>query len=288
MDFSKTELEIMKQVAEGNRNVKEIAKALNKSKFQIYRSGQKLIEKNFLTFSHGFYESVKNTPSNLLIQLLGEFPSIIGPLSNSGLDVLNCLFDAKKIKEIIFESGIKRTQVFKKIKQARAISLVRKINNRYQLNEKLWGKAIDFLKELQKYNETNDVRVPGNSTIFFKNKKEILFSNKETVKATLTAFSVYKDYGIKIFSPKNYYYLPNKKLSLKEVFIHSLKITEKEMEISNLILLSLFYAKYHQKLSRTKHFIIEYIDLVFEGKLIPGYPTLTEIKDRAEIYDIKI
>ena len=150
MSFSKTELGILKQVAEGNRSVKEIAKSLNKSKFQIYRSGQKLIEKNFLSLSNGFYEPIKNTPTTLLIQLLGEFPSIIEPLSDSGSDILKCLFEAKTIQEIMAESGIKRTQVFKKIKQARAISLVKNVDDHYKLNEKIWGKAIDFLKEFKK------------------------------------------------------------------------------------------------------------------------------------------
>ncbi len=288
MSFSKTELGILKQVAEGNRGVKEIAKSLNRSKFQIYRSGQKLTEKNFISLSKGFFEPIKNTPSSLLIQLLGEFPSIIEPLSDSGTDILKCLFDAKTIKEIMMESGIKRTQVFKKIKQARAISLVKKIDNHYKLNEKLWSKAIDFLKELKKYEETNDPRVPGSSTIYFKTDDEIVFSSKETINATRTAFSLYGDYGIKIFSPRNYYYLPDKKLSMKEVFMHSIYITEKEMNIQDLILLSLFYAKYKKELSRMKHAIVEKINMIFEGKRIPGYPTLEELKERAEVYDIEL
>ena len=152
MRFSKTELGILKQVAEGNRRVKEIAKVLNKSKFQIYRSGQKLIEKGFVDLSDGFYEPIKSTPSTLLVQLLGEFPSAIEPLSDSGINILKCLFDAKTIKEIMQESGIKRTQVFKKIKQARGISLVRKIDEHYKLNEKIWSKAIEFLKDPEKFN----------------------------------------------------------------------------------------------------------------------------------------
>ncbi len=288
MSFSKTELGILKQVAEGNRIVKEVAKALNKSKFQIYRSGQKLIEKNFLSLSNGVYEPIKNTPSTLLIQLLGEFPSIIEPMSDSGVDILMCLFEAKTIQEIISESGIKRTQVFNKIKQARAISLVKNVDDHYKLNERLWSKAIEFLKELKKYNETNDRRVPGNSTIYFKNNKEIVFSSKEKIDAIFTAFSSYKDYGIKIFPSKNYYYLPIKKLSIKEVFMHSLYITEKGMEIHDLILLALFYAKHKKELAKIKHPIPDNIDKIFEGKRVPGYPTLEELKDRAEVYDIKL
>ena len=288
MRLSNTELSILKQVAEGNRSVKEIAKVLNKSKFQIYRSGQKLIGKGFLRLTKGVYDSVKNTHASMLIQLLVDYPAVIVPFSGSGIDILKSLFEPKSIKEIMSESGIKRTQVFKKIKQARGISLLRFSDGQYKLNYKIWGKAIEFLREIKKYDETNDLRVPGNSIIYFKSAKEIIFSNKETIDATLTGFSAYKDYGIKLMLLRNYYYLPNKKLSLKEVFIHSIYNVEKEMDIREIVFVALFYAKHKPQLSKIKHIIVENIDKIFEGKLIPGYPSLEEIKNRAEIYDIKL
>ena len=288
MKLSKTELGILRQIAEGNRKVQEIAKALAKSKFQIYRSGQKLIENSFVNLIHGLYLPIKNTHSNLLTQLLGDYPSVIEPLSDSGIEILKCIFEPKSIKEIIQESGLKRTQIFKKIKQAKAISLVKMIDNKYLLNEKLWSKAIESLKEIKKYEETNDSRIPGNSIIYFKNNKEIIFSSKEKINATLTAFSAYQKYKIKIFSARNYYYLPNKKLSKKEVFKHSLYIVEKDLQYQDLILIALFYTKYKKELSKIKHIILENIDKVFQGEQISGYPTLEEIKERAEIYDIQL
>lgn len=288
MRLSKTELQILEQIANSNKNVKEIAKALKKSKVQIYRSGQKLIENNFIVLSNGVYEPTKMTPASLLVQLLGEFSSLIEPLSDSGIKIFTCLFEPKGIKQIIQESGIKRTQIFKKIKQARAISLVKRVDKKYAINEKLWFKTADFLKELKRYEERTDKRVPGNSVIYYKNEKEIVFSTKEKLNATPTAFSAYEKYGIKILSQKNYYYLPNKKLTKEEVFKHSLYIAEKDNEPRHIIFISLFYIKYKKELSKIKHDIIENINKIFCGQHIPRYPTLEEIKDRADVYDIKI
>jgi hypothetical protein len=219
---------------------------------------------------------------------VGTHPSFIIPLSDSGIDILPLLITTKSLKELITESGIKRTQLFVKLKQAKRISLVRKNAGGYMLNDKIWNKAMEFFKELKKYEETTDIRVPGNAVIHHKNNKEIIFSSKENLDATLTAFSAYERFGIKLLTPRDYYYLPKKTLNLKDVFLHSLWVVEKEMNVYDLILVALFYAKYKKKLSRLNHDIISNIEKVFEGARISGYPTLAEIQDRADVYDIKI
>ncbi len=288
MRLSKGELEILREIADGNRDIKNIALALKKSKVQIYRSGQNLIERGLIERSDGTYIILKSTVGSLLVQLLGDFPSLVDPFSDSGIELLISLLEPKNISELIKTSGIKRAQIFKKIKQGRAMSLIRKIDNKYGLNEKLWAKAIDFLKELKKDQEITDDRVPGNSTIYYKNEREILFSNKERVEATITAFSVYGLYGIKILPLKEYYYLPKKKLTKKQIFMHSLYIAEKEQEIRYIIFIALFYIKYKKELQGIKHIILDNIKNIFEGKRLSGYPRLEEIKEKAELYDIKI
>jgi hypothetical protein len=279
---------MMEQIAKGNRNVKDIALALKKSKGQIYRAGKKLIENRFLVISNGIYEPTRNTIPSMLMAILSESPPLIQILSGSGLELLTILVEPKGISEIIKNSSIKKAQVFKKIKQARSISLVKKIEKKYVINEKLWHNVIDFLKELRKYENTIDPRIPANSVIYFKNKEEIVFSTKEKINAPLTAFSAYERFGIKILTNKHYYYLPNKTLTKKEVFMHSLHIAEKEPDPRNIIFIALFYAKYKKEISIIRNEILNNIDKIFSGNNIPRYPTLDEIKDRAEVYDIKI
>ena len=288
MRFSKGELEVLKEIANGNRDIKNIALAVKKSKAQIYKDGQKLIEKGFIERSEGSFLLVKSTVGTLLVQLLADFPSLVKPFSDSGLELLVFLLEPKHISGLIRILDLKRAQIFKKIKEARAISLIKKEGNVYVLNEKLWGRAIEFLKELKKYQEITDPRIPGNSTIYYKDEKEILFSSKEKVDATKTAFSVYEQYGIKILPLKEYYYLPKRKLTKRQVFMHSLFITEKEHEIKYIIFIALFYIKYKKELSGIKHAILDNLKTVFEGKYMPNYPNLEEIQEKAEMYDIKI
>ncbi|HLC80432.1 MAG TPA: helix-turn-helix domain-containing protein [Candidatus Nanoarchaeia archaeon] len=288
MRLSKTELRILAQLAEGNNKTKEIASALNKSLPQIYRSGQKLIKKGWITSSRREYEPIKNTPSSLLLQSLREFPSLIEPFSDSGLLLLSYLTEPKSLQELKNVSKMSRTQILKKIRQAKKISLLRKEQKRYVLQDKLWVVVANFIRELKEYEKNIDPRVPANSTIYFKTEKEIVFSNPKDLDAAPTAFSAYEKYGIKILSPVGYYVLPKKKLSKKEVFVHSLYIAEKEKEIRDLIYLVLFYLKHKKALQKVKHPVLKEIKMVLTGKRIPGYPLLTEIKEKAEIYDIKL
>ncbi len=288
MNLSKTELQILAQMAAGNNSINKIAAALNKSLPQIYRSGQKLIRKGWIIPSRGEYCPVKNTLCSLLLQNLREFPSLIEPFSDSGILILSHLTEPKSGQELKNGLKISRTQIFKKIGQAKTISLLKKENGKYVLNDKIWVRAVNFLRELNTYEENVDSRVPLTSTIYYKTEKEIVFSSPEELDAALTAFSAYGRYGIKLISPVKYYFLPKKKLSKKEVFIHSVYVTEKEKEARNLIYLTMFYLKHKKTLKTVKHYLVEEIKLMLQGQQIPGYPSLQEIKEKAEIYDIKL
>ncbi len=283
MNLSKTELQILAQMSVGNKNINEIAAVLNKNPSQIYRSGQKLIHKGWIIPSRREYWPIKNTLSSLLLQNLREFPSLIEPFSDSGMLILSQLTKPKSWQELKNGLKISRTQIFKKIGQAKAISLLKKEKRKYVLNDEIWGKAVNFLRELNAYEENVDSRVPLTSTIYYKTEKEIVFSSPEELDAALTAFSAYERYDIKLISPIKYYFLPKKKLSKKEVFIHSLYVAEKEKEARNLIYSAVFYLKHKKTLKTVKHYLVEEIKLMLEGQQIPGYPSLKEIREKAEV-----
>ncbi|MEK6903826.1 MAG: hypothetical protein AABW64_04230, partial [Nanoarchaeota archaeon] len=82
--------------------------------------------------------------------------------------------------------------------------------------------------------------------------------------------------------------LPKKKLTKQEVFLHSLYRVEKEGDARDIILIALFYLKHKKELAKIKHDIINNIKNVLNGERINYYPRLAEIKDRADVYDIKI
>lgn len=279
--MNKTELKILRELANGNSRIKDIATAVKKSEKQVYRANLE----DFAIRERSKIEPKKATHASLLLQLLSEFPDLADLLSKSGIIILTSTLEPKTTKDISKETSLKKSIIYRKIRQAINISAISKQNKRYILNDKIWPKLKEFLIEFKNYQETIDNRIPANSVIYHKSGKEIVFSNRAEQDAALTAFSAYSNYGIKLLLPTNYYYLPKKKLSKKEVLIHSLYIAEKEKTIRHLTYTALFYIKFK---IQCIHPILSEIKMLLKGKTIKGYPTLKEIKEKAELYDIRI
>jgi len=289
MRFSQTDLKILEQLALGTTDIKTIAEHLQKSDKQIYASSQKLKTKNILDLFNGNLEPKKISHVTLLLHLLQKHPNLTTIISGSGLAILRHLITPKKVTDIVQDTGVSKTVVYDKIQQCLVISIVKqKGDNTYMINPDIWSDLREFLNALNIYDETTDPRVPANSTIYHKNNKEILFSNNSSLDATRTAFSAYEQYGLKLLLPTTYYYLPKKDISKKDVFIHSLYITEKEKDIRHLTYISLFYAKYKNELTDVKHPLLDNIKQILQGKHIEGYPSLEEIQEKADVYDIRL
>lgn len=288
MRFSKTELKALEQIGNGNKQVSTIAKVLKKSKSQMYRICEKLSEKGIVTIARGVIDPTKKTHVSLLLQIITEFPNLANRFSGTGLKIYMSILEPKTVAEIEKETKLHRTTIFKELCKGRNISLAYPEGRTYKINEKLWQKAKEFLKELKKYEELIDSRVPPSAIIYFKNEEEIIFSTREDLDATLTAFSVYEKYGIKLYNITQYFYLPKKELNKEEIFLHSVYVAEKDLHFWSLMYVALFYAKYRKKLSYIKHPIVENFDKIFDGQKIPGYPPLKEIQEKLEIYDIKL
>ncbi|HII30112.1 TPA: TrmB family transcriptional regulator [Candidatus Woesearchaeota archaeon] len=289
MRFSKTELKVLEQLALGKRQVLEVARALNKDKSQIYRVIKALEQKGFLSLNNREIVPSEVTHVQLLLQQLSRQSSFIEDISGCGLKLyLYILETPRSIEEITKNTGIKPSTFFYKLKTARKRSLIKTIENKYVFNSKFWTGLNEFFIELKKYENAFDKRIPPGSVIYHKTDEGIVFSTKAEYDATPTGFSAYENYGIKIYLIDNNYYLPKKKLSKKEVFIHSLYRCERDKSIQNLIILTLFYVKHKRELSKIHHEILDNINKVLKGNKVEGYPSLSEIKDRAEVYDIKL
>lgn len=288
MMFSISELEVISELGNGNMEVTKIAQALNISKSQVYRIAEKLNQKGTLQLSDGILQPEMKTHVNMLLKLLSKAKRLASPLSGTGLQVFMTLTAPKTVKETENATGLHKTTILKKINQGRKMSLLLIDKKTFRVNEKIWPDAKECLLELKRYEESVDERVPVNSEIYFKNDEDIVFSNKEAIDAEKTAFSAYGNYGIKLLLTTNYYCLPKRRLSKEEVFRHSLYVAEKNEETRSIIFIALFYAKHKKDLRQVKHRILDDLYLIFKGEKIPRYPTLQEIKDRAEVYDIEV
>jgi len=289
MQLSQTELKVLEQVAYGNDRIENIAHNIHRSNSQIYRAKQSLLEYGFLHLNNGKLEPEKSINSSLILILLSRYPNLIELFSDSGLKILMSILKPKSINEIMKETNLNKSTIYKKIMMGRNISaIIMNKNRKYTINEKIWPNLKNYLEENKKFEETIDNRIPVNSVIYHKNEDEILFSNKSELKATLTAFSLYEKYGIKLFLPTHFYYLPNKELSKKEILLHSIYVISKEKDYRYLTYVALFYIKYRDEFLKIKNPILKKIDNILKGDRIEGYPTLDEIREKGALYDIRI
>jgi len=274
MQLSQTELKVLEQVAYGNDRIENIAHNIHRSNSQIYRAKQSLLEYGFLHLNNGKLEPEKSINSSLILILLSRYPNLIELFSDSGLKILMSILKPKSINEIMKETNLNKSTIYKKIMMGRNISaIIMNKNRKYTINEKIWPNLKNYLEENKKFEETIDNRIPVNSVIYHKNEDEILFSNKSELKATLTAFSLYEKYGIKLFLPTHFYYLPNKELSKKEILLHSIYVISKEKDYRYLTYVALFYIKYRDEFLKIKNPILKKIDNILKGDRIEGYPT---------------
>lgn len=286
--LTKTQLLVFYEICNGNDRLNKIQNVLKKNNTHISKIigvliKEKLIVKNKQTLSVSEqFHALK------LKELLLKSKHLIEVLHDSGLLILITLLEKKTLKELLKETHLKEITIRKFIKNAQTMSLLLKENKYYIVNYKVWKNLIVFLEEYKKFQENYDPRIPLESKIYFKTKKEIVFSTEQELDATLTSFSAFKDYDLLIYTFENFYYLPNKKLTKKDLLLHTLAIVEKTKEFRQRMYLALFYYKYKKEFKDIKHEILDNLNKIFSGEKIETYPPLKEIKEKAELYNIKM
>lgn len=295
--FSRAELETIKNIGEFNDYL-SLSKILPKSRSQTYRVVKSLKEKGVLSVDQSIFLSNPIEMKKIIVQsnipyikqlivVLKKYPNLIGIFRKSGIPILLELLEPKTIKEIKEKTSSDEQTIYKIIRKAREISLIRKnTENKYELNAESWPEAEEFFKLLKKQEISFDKRVPVDSTIYYKSRADILFSNSRTIAdATLTAFSVFDKYGIEVKTNTNYYYLPVKKLTKQEIFNHALLITKVEKNIRNLIFIAIFFKKNN---IRSDAEIVTNLKKVISGLTVEGYPSKQELIEKAKMYGVDI
>jgi len=153
----------------------------------------------------------------------------------------------------------------------------------YSFNYVYWSALKDFVSALQEYDKSR--LVPRDALLIMVYKDNVLFKSLRVQDATPTSFSAYRDYGIELGLRDNYYTLPKRELSIEDVFIHSLDSAEGR---SQRLFCILFYLRNKDKLQSVVHPMVKDIRAVLQGEKVKGYPSLEDVKDRTEIYGIKL
>ncbi len=279
-----SELTALAEIGKGITGIAALAEALHISDKQAYRIVRKLREKSFLEMTGKTLRLMRSPFMNLLLHFLVGYRETIPLLAGSGLPVLSATMEPCSVQDIIRKTGIKKSRIYSKLREARRKSIIIRREKKYSLNAKIWPELKELLYEYVLWEKTMDPRLPPDALIYHKSKKEIIFSTSRKMEAALTAFSAYGKYGVKVFPPREYYCLPLKKLSIKDIFIHSLYVAEHEKDIRYLLYMAVFYQHHRKSLSSIKHPLLENIKKVLAGKVMPGYPALSEVKEKIEVY----
>lgn len=285
--FTRSELMVLRDIGAGEGSVLAITENLKKTKSQIYRILNSLMDKELITKDGQKYILTKTKPAFILNNLLKN-PKMKEFLADSQILILISLLSKSTVKEICEKTKLSKTYVTKFVKSAHYASILTKDKKEYTINETVYPELIEFLKEYQTYYYSYDKRIPLGATIYFKNEKEIVFSTKQELDATLTSFSAFKDYNLPIYTLENFYYLPKKELTKQEILQHTLAIVEKTKDFRDRMYLALFYYKYKDEFKDIKHEILDNLNRIFSGEKIDRYPSLKEIKEKAKVYDIKM
>ncbi|MFA5745827.1 MAG: hypothetical protein WCX82_00550 [archaeon] len=290
MELNILQLNVFLEICKENIYQKELAIKLDKSKSQISRAIAVLSSVGLIEYSKRKLELSKNPFSTELKELLFKYPNLMEILKDSGIPILQSFLTEKTVKEISQETKLKEITIYKFIEKTKNLSILIKQKNKYIFNEKLWHSLKEFIIDYNYYNNNTDNRIPKGSIIYYKNKKEIIFSTQEELSNFIkTGFSVFKDYGINILNTTNYYSLSNKKLTLIDILEHTMTIVEKTKDYRQLLYLVLFFQKYRKSIRYfNKPQLLLNIISVLDGKTIDGYPTLKEIKEKVKLYNIKI
>jgi biotin operon repressor len=191
----------------------------------------------------------------------------------------------RSLEALAEETGISSDTVYYYLQGFRPLGIVSRSRQGkaylYSFNYIIWPDLKDFVTALQEFQVLR--LVPRDALLIRSYENGVLLKSLKQQDATLTSFSAYADYGIKLGLRDNYYTLPKRELSIGEVFIHSLDSAE---DYRQRLFCVLFYLKNRDGLKDARHPMMKSIRAVLRGEHIKGYPTRDDIEEQAELYGI--
>ncbi|NPV63850.1 MAG: MarR family transcriptional regulator [Methanotrichaceae archaeon] len=190
------------------------------------------------------------------------------------------------LEDLAEETGIPRDTVYYYLQGFLQLGVVSRSRQgkayRYSFNNIVWPELKDFVASLREYQVLR--LVPREALLIKSYEDSVLFKSLKLQDATLTSFSAYGDFGIDLRLRDNYYTLPKRELGIQEIFVHSLDSAE---GLAHRLYCILFYLKNKEALKDVQHSMMESIKAVLQGERIRGYPSLEEVEEQAELYEIR-
>jgi predicted transcriptional regulator len=193
---------------------------------------------------------------------------------------------SKSLEDLAKATGISSDTVYYYLQGLRSLGIVSRSKQGkaylYSCNNIVWPELKDFVTALLEFQMLR--LVPREALLIKSYGDHVLFKSLKPQEATPTSFSAYNEYGIDLGLRDNYYTLPKRELSVKEILIQSLDSAD---SISQRLYCILFYLKNKEALKKARHPMMKSIRAVLRGEHIKGYPSLEEIEEQAELYGIQ-
>jgi predicted transcriptional regulator len=208
-------------------------------------------------------------------------------LSGRRVELLSRMGSSQKSLETLAEeTGISSDTVYYYLQDFLSMGIVSRSKEGkayfYSFNYIIWPELKEFVTALMGYQILR--LVPRDALLIKSYENSVLFKSLRPLDATLTSFSVYGGYGIELRLRDYYYTLPKRKLSVGEIFTHSL---DSANSIYQRLYCILFYLKNKESLKGLQHPMMEDIRAVLRGERLKGYPTQEEIEEQAKLYGIQ-
>ena len=221
-------IHVFTEITHGINTIEGLALAINKSvnrTVEIIRDleNEGFVIKNVnysIKGSRKIIELANTSHSAKLKGLIFEYPRIKFEdiLSDSKLLFLAALSEDWMTTDIATDlSAVSKYMVDRYRKRLKNRGVIVQKNGLYKLNEKAWPLLKELLIAYKNYSN-----IKGN--VKWKYNEETIFevNEEKLIQGSVTGLYAYKDYGVKVIVISSLCYLPEKKLSKEEVFVHSL------------------------------------------------------------------
>ncbi|MCL1984141.1 MAG: hypothetical protein FWG58_01925 [Methanomassiliicoccaceae archaeon] len=287
--FSETELKILSDISRGNDTVPRLIENTGRSRAQIYKVLNSLRKKKTLRLDEGRIILENKTHISLLINVLRRLHRSYGTISNDGMDIIAELtVGPVSVKELTERTGINQRTVSRKISKMASMSMVRKNDGKYSLNQRAWPDLYELAASYHSYLKNNDPRAIQGSKIYYVSKELVVFSSDSEADYTKTAFSRYTELGIEIGLRTNYYCDLKRDLSVPDVFLHSLHIISNNKDWWLMMMALIFYVKFRDELKGVDHKMKDEMDAVLTGSSVEGWVPINEMRERADMYGVRL
>lgn len=290
--MKRKEIEALLLLRERALTINELARSLKLSYYWTSAIARLLIKKGYARKDRKI-ELTPTAKTALFIRLSRKY-NLTTLLVDPHEEVLLTLLDPLSLALIQKKTSLAHATTYKALNTLMQIGAIKKISGQYLVSDNELKNFLLILKE-----EKEIAGIETYATIIYSNYfklKKVPIGTK--AQGSLTAFSLFKNYGIEYYTTYDYYIHPEKKVSIEEILIHSLLCSETKIDIA---MCAVFYVKNKAIIDNTKAKKIAkeleifqlWSDLQNYVKNIPvkfsdKFPSWKEFVEKASLYGLQI